>query len=59
MKKRQSKDPLSTVSQPRRHKVAGSDDRLCNDYFEALIIAIALFGVGGGVIGMYYLSQSG
>ena len=41
-----------------RHRVrSGSNDRLCNDWFEAIIIAVALFGIGGGIVGLYHLSQ--
>ena len=60
MKKRQSKDPLSTVSQPRRrHKVKTDLDSYpgINDWFEAVIVAVALFGIGGGALGLYVISK--
>ena len=61
MKKRQSKDPLSTVSQPRRHKVKTDLDSYpwINDWFEAVIVAVALFGIGGGALGLYVISRAG
>ena len=43
-----------------KHRVRTSRDPYpcVNDWFEAILVAAALFGIGGGVIGMYYLSQA-
>ena len=43
-----------------KHRVRSKPDRYpwVNDWFEALIVAVALFGIGGGVIGLYVLSTS-
>ena len=61
MKKRQQQDPLAKLRVPRRkHKVKTDLDAYpwINDWFEALIVAVALFGIGGGAVGLYYISQS-
>lgn len=63
MKKRQSNDPLSTVSQPRRRDkryTIASDalsDRIPNDWLEAVVILVALVAVSGGAYMLYELSH--
>jgi hypothetical protein len=43
-----------------KHRVRTSRDPYpcVNDWFEAILIAVALFGIGGGIIGLYHLSQA-
>lgn len=41
-----------------KHRVRQSIDDYpwINDWFEAAIVAVALFGIGGGALGLYVLS---
>jgi hypothetical protein len=41
-----------------KHRVRNSLDDYpwINDWFEALIVGVALIGIGGGALGLYYLS---
>jgi hypothetical protein len=41
-------------TQPSRHDDLG--DTFPNDWLEALIIFLALVGIGGGAVSLYYLS---
>lgn len=63
MKKRQNKDPLAKLSQPRRKDkryTIDSDafsDRIPNDWLEAVVILVALVALSGGAYMLYGLSQ--
>ena len=63
MKKRQNKDPLAKLSQPKRsskrYTIASEafSDRVPNDWLEAVVILLALFALSGGAFMLYELSQ--
>ena len=52
-KKRQNPDPLG-ISVSKRHD---SDDKVPNDWLEAVVIFLALMAMTGAGIALYYLSE--
>ena len=53
-KKRQNPDPLGISVSRRPHD---SDDKVPNDWLEAVVIFLALMAMTGAGIALYYLSE--
>ena len=58
-KKRENPDPLglSVSKRPSDERGSGQSDRIGNDILEAVAIFLALVGMIGAGIALYYLSQ--